>query len=74
MILGDGEWITVADLPRSLREGEAALPPVADDLRDALRAYEKIHIENAAAAPRQRQASGGRRARPVAVLALPEDE
>jgi two-component system response regulator PilR (NtrC family) len=45
MILGGGEWITVGDLPRSLREGEAALPPVADDLRDALRAYEKIHIE-----------------------------
>src|SRR5262249_905326 len=45
MILGDGEWITVADLPRHLREGEAGLPPVADDLRDALRAYEKIHIE-----------------------------
>jgi DNA-binding NtrC family response regulator len=45
MILGDGEWITVADLPRSLREGEAGLPPVGDELRDALRAYEKIHIE-----------------------------
>jgi transcriptional regulator with PAS, ATPase and Fis domain len=45
MILGDGEWITVADLPRTLRGGETALPPVADDLRDALRAYEKIHIE-----------------------------
>jgi DNA-binding NtrC family response regulator len=45
MILGDGEWITVADLPRTLRQGEAALPPVGDELRDALRAYEKIHIE-----------------------------
>jgi DNA-binding NtrC family response regulator len=45
MILGDGEWITVADLPRNLREGDTALPPVADDLRDALRSYEKIHIE-----------------------------
>ena len=45
MILGEGEWITVADLPRSLREGETTLPPVADDLRDALKAYEKIHIE-----------------------------
>jgi DNA-binding NtrC family response regulator len=45
MILGDGEWITVADLPRSLREGETALPAVADDLREALRSYEKIHIE-----------------------------
>jgi transcriptional regulator with PAS, ATPase and Fis domain len=46
MILGNGEWITIADLPRPLREGEAALPGVADDLRDALRTYEKIHIEN----------------------------
>ena len=45
MILGDGEWITVTDLPRALREGEATLPPVGDELRDALRAYEKIHIE-----------------------------
>jgi transcriptional regulator with PAS, ATPase and Fis domain len=46
MILGNGEWITMADLPRPLREGEAAVPGVADDLRDALRTYEKIHIEN----------------------------
>jgi two-component system response regulator PilR (NtrC family) len=45
MILGNGEWITVADLPRILRDADAALPPVADDLRDALRSYEKIHIE-----------------------------
>ncbi len=46
MILGDGEWITVGDLPRPLREtGDAALPPVGDDLREALKAYEKIHIE-----------------------------
>jgi transcriptional regulator with PAS, ATPase and Fis domain len=45
MILGNGEWITVPDLPRALREGETALPPVGDELRDALRAYEKIHIE-----------------------------
>jgi DNA-binding NtrC family response regulator len=45
MILGGGEWITVADLPRGLREGETPLPPVGDDLRDALRAYERIHIE-----------------------------
>jgi DNA-binding NtrC family response regulator len=45
MILGDGDWIAVADLPRILRDADAALPPVADDLRDALRSYEKIHIE-----------------------------
>ena len=46
MILGSGEWITVADLPRTLRQGDVALPGVADELRDALRAYEKIHIES----------------------------
>jgi DNA-binding NtrC family response regulator len=45
MILGDGQWITVADLPRSMREANDALPPVGDELREALRAYERIHIE-----------------------------
>ena len=45
MILGNGEWITVADLPRALRDSDAPLPPVGDELRDALRAYERIHIE-----------------------------
>jgi two-component system response regulator PilR (NtrC family) len=45
MILGNGEWITVADLPRALRESDAPLPPVGDELREALRAYERIHIE-----------------------------
>src|SRR5262249_12993177 len=39
MILGDGEWITAPDLPRALRERDDVLPPVGDDLRDALRAY-----------------------------------
>jgi transcriptional regulator with PAS, ATPase and Fis domain len=45
MILGNGEWITVADLPRALRNGDEVLPPVGDDLKEALRAYERIHIE-----------------------------
>jgi two-component system response regulator PilR (NtrC family) len=45
MILGDGEWITVRDLPRSLRDTGDLLPPVGDDLREALHAYERIHIE-----------------------------
>ncbi len=45
MILGAGEWITVQDLPRSLRESDSPLPPVGDDLREALAAYERIHIE-----------------------------
>ncbi len=46
MILGDGEWIRSIDLPRGLRESETTLPPVGDDLRDALRSYEKVHIES----------------------------
>jgi two-component system response regulator PilR (NtrC family) len=46
MILGDGEWIGVQDLPRPLRDTSEALPPVGDDLRDALRAYERLHIES----------------------------
>jgi len=45
MILGDGEWITPADLPRPFRQGDAPAPAVGDDLREALRAYERIHIE-----------------------------
>jgi len=45
MILGDGEWITVQDLPRTLRDASDALPPVGDDLREALRTYERLHIE-----------------------------
>ena len=46
MILGDGEWIGSGDLPRGLRESDQALPPVGDELREALRAYERIHIES----------------------------
>ncbi len=45
MILGSGEWITLADLPRALRDSDEPLPPVGDDLKEALRAYERIHIE-----------------------------
>lgn len=45
MILGEGEWITVQDLPRVLRQDVGLPAPVGDDLRDALRAYEKAHIQ-----------------------------
>jgi two-component system response regulator PilR (NtrC family) len=46
MILGDGEWITPRDLPRSLQqEAPVAVPAAGDSLRDALRAYEKAHIQ-----------------------------
>jgi DNA-binding NtrC family response regulator len=46
MILGNGEWITVADLPRTLRDSDESLPAVGDELREALRGYERIHIES----------------------------
>jgi DNA-binding NtrC family response regulator len=45
MILGNGEWIAPQDLPRALRDRDDVLPAVGDDLRDALRAYERLHIE-----------------------------
>jgi DNA-binding NtrC family response regulator len=46
MILGNGEWITVADLPRWGTQ-EGVLPiPVSDNLKEAVHAYEKSHIEN----------------------------
>ena len=47
MIVGESEWITLADLPRALRDKDGDLAQiVGDDLREALRAYEKIHIES----------------------------
>jgi DNA-binding NtrC family response regulator len=46
MILGDGEWITLRDLPRSVPQDSADLPVVGDNLREAIHAYEKGHIEN----------------------------
>jgi len=47
MILGEGGWITVADLPRALRtEGGLTPDAVADDLREALRTYERAHIQS----------------------------
>jgi two-component system response regulator PilR (NtrC family) len=45
MILGDGDWITVADLPRALKPDLGVAVPVGDDLREALRTYEKAHIQ-----------------------------
>jgi DNA-binding NtrC family response regulator len=46
MILGNGEWITVKDLPRwEVPEADVSRS-VAHDLRRTVRAYEKSHIEN----------------------------
>jgi two-component system response regulator PilR (NtrC family) len=46
MIIGESEWITTADLPRSVPQGLAEIPVVGDNLREAIHAYEKGHIEN----------------------------
>ncbi len=46
MILGDGEWIHPADLPRDLTSQPDAPSAAGDGLRDAIRSYEKAHIEN----------------------------
>ena len=47
MIVGEAEWITIAALPRPLRgKSEDLAEVVGDDLREALRAYERIHIES----------------------------
>jgi DNA-binding NtrC family response regulator len=46
MILGDGEWITLADLPRSVPRETSDMPVVGDNLKQAVHAYEKIHIVN----------------------------
>ncbi|HWP59422.1 MAG TPA: sigma-54 dependent transcriptional regulator [Candidatus Acidoferrales bacterium] len=46
MILGDGQWITAKDLPYWDSAQEAPQPPPHHNLREALKAYEKSHIEN----------------------------
>jgi two-component system response regulator PilR (NtrC family) len=46
MIIGDGEWITVRDLPRSVPQDVSQLPAIGDNLKEAIRAFEKTHIEN----------------------------
>jgi DNA-binding NtrC family response regulator len=45
MIVGDGEWITPQHLPRSVNAELATVASAGDDLREALRAYERVHIE-----------------------------
>jgi two-component system response regulator PilR (NtrC family) len=46
MILSEGDWITPADLPRTMKP-EIAMPLASsDELREALRSYEKAHIQS----------------------------
>lgn len=48
MILGNGEWITANDIPHAEKWEDSSHSAYAGphDLSDALRAYEKMHIEN----------------------------
>ncbi len=46
MILGNGEWITVADLPRGEVSAGTPIEHTGDNLKEAVRAYERSHIEN----------------------------
>jgi two-component system response regulator PilR (NtrC family) len=47
MIVGDGEWITLADLPGRISAGsDAEAGVVGDDLKEAIRFYERGHISN----------------------------
>ena len=45
MILGNGEWITPADLPRGIEPDTVLMASLSDNLKDAMQAYEKSHIE-----------------------------
>src|SRR6185436_2259984 len=45
MIVGEGEWITPKDLPRSVNHELAPDATAGDDLRDAMHTYERLHIE-----------------------------
>ncbi len=46
MILGNGEWITPPDLPDSKVPKDDRPPSTGSNLKAAVRAYEKSHIEN----------------------------
>jgi DNA-binding NtrC family response regulator len=45
MILGDGDWITVENLPNAIRQRTTAPISTGDNLREAMHAYERAHIE-----------------------------
>ncbi len=46
MILGNGEWVTAEHLPSGQLEERAQPPSMGHNLREAQKAYEKVHIEN----------------------------
>jgi two-component system response regulator PilR (NtrC family) len=64
MIMGDGEWIHAADLPRSVPRSAADLAQIGDNLKEAVHAYERGHIENVL------QRTDGDKRRAAALLGL----
>jgi len=45
MILAEGDWITVKDLPLSITGEKGAVPLYTHELKEALRQFEKQHIQ-----------------------------
>jgi DNA-binding NtrC family response regulator len=45
MILGDGEWISLADLPRGESAPIPSMLAISDNLKEAIQSYERSHIE-----------------------------
>ena len=45
MILAEGDWITLKDLPLSITGEKGATPPYTHDLKEALGQFEKQHIQ-----------------------------
>jgi DNA-binding NtrC family response regulator len=47
MVLGTGDWIEAGDLPAGVRPDESVVPTESsDDLADAVRRFERLHIES----------------------------
>ena len=44
MILADGEWITLNNLPPSILGGKEVAPPFTSNLKEALKQFEKQQI------------------------------
>jgi transcriptional regulator with PAS, ATPase and Fis domain len=64
MILGNGEWITLAELPEGKMSKDEPALTGGRNLKAAVRAYEKSHIENVL------QETGGDRTRAAELLGL----
>lgn len=44
MILAEGEWITLSNLPSSILGGKEVAPPFTPNLKEAIKQFEKHHI------------------------------